>query len=90
MTGSMESITHSDIVSTVTQRAASRFIRKCAIEDSQGYFYLAGYEIMVGLLKRAGYEPSDLPIKKLHEAMYSCRPSKLWLKMDDGKSLISK
>ena len=35
--------------------------RKRAIEDSQEYYYLAGYEIMVTLLKRAGYTVSEAP-----------------------------
>lgn len=35
--------------------------RKRAIEDSQEYYYLAGYEIMVTLLKRAGYMVSEAP-----------------------------
>ena len=45
--------------------------RKRAIEDSQEYYYLAGYEIMVKLLKRAGYTVSDKPLKKLYETIWS-------------------
>ena len=45
--------------------------RKRAIEDSQEYYYLAGYEIMVTLLKRAGYTVSDEPLKKLYETIWS-------------------
>lgn len=53
-------------------------MRKQTIEDSQGYFYLAGYEIMARLLKRVGYEFSDAPMKRLYKEMSSCRPSILW------------
>lgn len=50
----------------------SQFARKKrAIEDSWEYYYLAGYEIMFTLLKRAGYELSDKPLKKLYKAMWA-------------------
>ena len=45
--------------------------RKSAIEDSQEYYYLAGYEIMVTLLKRAGYTVSDEPLEKLYKTIWS-------------------
>lgn len=45
--------------------------KKRSIDDSVEYFYLAGYEIMVTLLKRAGYTVSDEPLKKLYETIWS-------------------
>ena len=45
--------------------------RKRAIEDSQEYYYLAGFEIIVTLLKRSGYTVSDEPLEKLYKTIWS-------------------